>query len=136
MNHRPEGQVSAAEARDAVPTPVPGCMRGGRSAILRRLFSAKRPAACAMGTPYTIDRIEDDTWAVLEDADGMLLELPVGWLPADAREGDRLMVAVDTEADTATLSIRRDEEATAQRRKDLQRRRNRLREDSGGDITL
>jgi len=73
---------------------------------------------------------------VLEAADGTLMEVPVGWLPADAREGDRLMVAIDTEADAATLSIQRDTEATAERRDALQRRRDRLRNDTGGDITL
>jgi len=89
-----------------------------------------------MGMPYIIDRIEDDTWAVLEDAEGTLVELPVGWLPTDAREGDWLMVAVDSDADTAILTVQRDEEATKQRRNDLQRRRNRFRGDPGGDITL
>lgn len=90
-----------------------------------------------MGTPYIIDRIEDGAWAVVEDVDGHRLELPVSWLPTDASEGDQLMVAVTTGTDTALLSIRRDEEATAQRQKDLQRRRDRLRDDGGGgDITL
>ncbi|NBC00323.1 MAG: DUF3006 family protein [Bacteroidetes bacterium] len=89
-----------------------------------------------MGIPYIIDRIEDNAWAVLEDAEGTLVELPAGWLPTDAQEGDRLMVAVEANADLATLTVQRDEEATKERRKALQRRRDRLRGDTGSDITL
>jgi len=89
-----------------------------------------------MGIPYIIDRIEDGSWAVLEDTEGTLVEVPVGWLPTEAREGDRLMVAVEANDDQATLTVQRDEEATKERQQALQRRRDRLRGDTGSDITL
>lgn len=39
---------------------------------------------------YVIDRFEGGEWAVLEDERGRTLNLPRGWVPAEAREGDVL----------------------------------------------
>lgn len=40
----------------------------------------------------TIDRFEDNGWAVLEREDGEIFNIPADWLPADAAEGDVLRV--------------------------------------------
>ena len=51
---------------------------------------------------YVIDRIEDGTWAVLEDSTGRTFDLPRAWLPADADEGATVRIEVDHEAHGTT----------------------------------
>ncbi len=42
---------------------------------------------------YGVDRIEDGGWVVLEDGDAKTFTVPRGWLPAQVREGDVVLVS-------------------------------------------
>ena len=44
---------------------------------------------------YTVDRLEDQDWAVLEDEHSRTLTIPIAWLPAGVREGDVIAVTDD-----------------------------------------
>ncbi len=43
-------------------------------------------------TTYTVDRIEDGEWIVLEGAGGRSFSVPRSWLPTEAKEGDSVQV--------------------------------------------
>jgi hypothetical protein len=81
-----------------------------------------------------VDRIEDGI-AVLEGESGWL-EVPVGWLPAGAREGSVLRVAVEADGDSSRVSLTLDAEAMAEREAEIRRLRESIPEGPGGDIAL
>lgn len=71
-----------------------------------------------------LDRIEGDV-AVLV-ADGREWHLPAAWLPVDAREGDRLCIALEPDPEGTHAARTR----TAEQRARLSR------DDDGGDFKL
>ena len=81
-----------------------------------------------------VDRIEDGI-AVLEDED-RTLELPVGWLPEGAGEGDVLRVEVAREAGMSRVVLQLDPEARAAREAELRRLRDSIPEGPSGDLAL
>lgn len=85
---------------------------------------------------YTLDRFEDNGWAVLETPEGTMLDVPQAWLPTDAAEGDLLNVASDTDATESTVTFTRDADATEARRRRMKSRRDRLSSSSDGPISL
>jgi len=89
-----------------------------------------------MTTRYTVDRIEEGGWAVLEGPEGAMLELPSDWLPPDAGEGSRLLVSTEGEGDERRVLLTHDPEETETRRSTLQDRRDRMRGRDPGDLTL
>ena len=85
---------------------------------------------------YTLDRFEDNGWAVLETPEGTMLDVPRAWLPTNASEGDLLSVVPESEATESTVTFARDTDATEARRQRLQSRRDRLSSSSDGPISL
>lgn len=83
---------------------------------------------------YVLDRVEDGAWAVLEPEDeGAALELPRGWLPHEASEGD--VVVVELEAD-GLVRFRVDAEAREKRRDRLRELRDEIPRGPSGDLEL
>ncbi len=64
-------------------------------------------------TLYTIDRLKDGGWAVLEDSAGLVFDVPAHWLPENAKGGDVLLV--DHGNDGGSLTFIVDQETTRQR---------------------
>ena len=86
---------------------------------------------------YTIDRIEDGAWAVLEGPDRRTFDIPVAWLPAGAREGDVLRVTAEASVpSTRMLRLELDPEARKERLEEVRRRRENLPRGPKGDISL
>ena len=54
---------------------------------------------------YTLDRFEDDGWAVLERPDGVTFNVPAAWLPAEAQEGHILSLDAQLGTKTSTLHL-------------------------------
>lgn len=83
---------------------------------------------------YILDRVEDGVWAVLEPEDeGTALELPRGWLPDEASEGD--VILAELEAD-GLVRFRADAEATAKRTERLRELRDKIPRGPSGDLEL
>lgn len=86
---------------------------------------------------YTIDRIEDTEWAVLEDEPGYTFTVPYSWLPAGAAEGDVVAVRRTVEEpEKLLLTLQLDPAARAERLKHAQTRRAQLPRGPQGDLTL
>ena len=86
---------------------------------------------------YTIDRIEEQAWAVLEAEPGQTFAIPLSWLPARAAEGD--VVAVwrkAEEPEMLLLTLKIDPAARAQRLKQAQAQHARLPRGPQGDLAL
>jgi len=87
---------------------------------------------------WAVDRIEEGTAAVEQDGDHVY-EIPRYLLPADARDGDVLSVAVSPAAPgEVTISVRIDRAAGAppSSAKPARRKPRRGASDPGGDIVL
>jgi hypothetical protein len=85
---------------------------------------------------YVIDRFEDGGWAVLERQDGLGFNVPVEWLPQEAREGDILRLATTPEGKASYLRFKIDEAATEEQREHVEEIRSRLPRGPEGDIEL
>lgn len=85
---------------------------------------------------YTIDRLEDNGWAVLEREDGLTFNVPSDWLPDEAQDGHVLTLESSAEAKVSTLNFAIDADATAWRREKAQGLRSSLPEAPEGDIEL
>ena len=68
----------------------------------------------------TLERFEDNGWAVLERADGETFNVPREWIPEQAREGDVLSVERDLEGKASRLLLAIDPEETERRRDEAQ----------------
>ena len=86
-------------------------------------------------TRYTIDRFEDDRWAVLE-SDGPRVTVPRGWLPSAAREGDVLTATEHDEAGVSTVRFEIDSATRGARLEEARRLRDRIPPGPKGDISL
>ena len=86
-------------------------------------------------TRYTIDRLEDDEWAVLE-GEGPRLTVPRGWLPAHAREGDVLKVTEADESGVRVVRFELDPAARDAHLEEARRLRDRIPRGPKGDISL
>jgi hypothetical protein len=75
-------------------------------------------------------------WARLESPEGVTVQLPVVWLPRDAREGSVLSVTLDSKGSRRTVMLEVDAEATAQRRASAKGLRDRLPRAPDGDLDL
>ena len=85
---------------------------------------------------YTIDRFEDNGWAVLESPDSETFNVPRGWVPEDASEGDVLSVDVASKGVASHISFTVDAAETDKRKEDARERRERLPKGPTGDIEL
>lgn len=92
---------------------------------------------------YIIDRIEDGSWAVLEQPDGTTFTIPVHWLPEAAMEGDVLDVETDwlhtghdPNPELSGVYFTIDREETEQRRQAARALRDRLPRAPEGDLEL
>lgn len=85
---------------------------------------------------YTVDRFEDGNWAVLEDERGRRFNVPRGWIPSEAREGDVLKVSAQPATEGNTLHFDLDPESREQRLTEVTRRREALPRGPKGDISL
>lgn len=85
---------------------------------------------------YTIDRFEDNGWAVLEREDGETFNVPRDWLPTGAEEGAVLSLELSAEAKVSTVNFDLDDEATAWRRNEAKELRSSLPKAPGGDLEL
>ena len=81
-----------------------------------------------LGQPhrFAIDRIEDG-WATLELQAGVTFSFPAAWLPAEAAEGQVLLVATRTNDRASTLTFSIDEADTEQTRDRVRSKLDRLR---------
>ena len=88
---------------------------------------------------FTIDRFEGTGWAVLEDERGRSFDVPRGWLPAGAREGDVLDGFPANDASggaTSTLRFELNPAARDERLADAHRLRTQLPKGPKGDVSL
>lgn len=85
---------------------------------------------------YTIDRFEDNGWAVLEREDGETFNIPADWLPEDAQDSHVLTLELDTQGKESRLRFVLDDEKTARRREDAKARWEGLPKGPEGDIEL
>jgi hypothetical protein len=85
---------------------------------------------------YTIDRFEDNGWAVLEREDGKTFNVPSDWLPTEVEAGDVLQIDFSAESKVSTINIDIDDEATAYRLEKAKELRASLPEAPEGDIKL
>ena len=89
-----------------------------------------------MRAHYTIDRFEDDGWAVLEKDDGATFNVPSEWLPEEAQEGHVLGLSEERGKKTSTLHLFLDAEETERRLEAARERREGLPRGPQGDIEL
>ena len=89
-----------------------------------------------MSTHYTIDRFEDNGWAVLERPDGQTFNVPREWVPEDANEGDVLRLELATQSEASRLLLVVDRAEGHQRRENAEERRARLPKGPEGDLEL
>ena len=85
---------------------------------------------------YTIDRFEDNGWAVLERPDGVTFIVPAAWLPDEAQEGHILSLGAQLGTKTSTLHLSIEVEATERRVEEARRKRDALPKGPPGDIEL
>jgi len=86
-------------------------------------------------TRYTIDRFEDDQWAVLE-SEGPRITVPRRWLPSATREGDMLLATESSESGLSTVRFEIDPAARDARLEEARRLRGLIRSGPKGDISL
>ena len=85
---------------------------------------------------FTIDRFEGE-WAVLEDEQGRMFNIPNRWLPAEAREGMVLRISQETpDGSASTLRIELDPAGRDQRLAEARRLRDQFPRAPKGDISL
>jgi hypothetical protein len=95
-----------------------------------------------MPTFWTIDRFEEDEWAVLESDDGESVRVPAIWLPSAAREGQVLRLergaedGLSAEPKSVQLRFSLDEAETERRRGQAEEIRRSLPPGPEGDIEL
>ena len=85
---------------------------------------------------YVVDRFEGAEWAVLETSAGKLFNVPRGWLPGSAREGDVITVEGVLATDAHVLRIQVESDGREERLADASRRRETLTKGPKGDISL
>ena len=85
---------------------------------------------------YTIDRLENGDWAVLEDEHARTFNVPRSWLPADAREGDVVTVSEVPATDARLLRFALDLYGREERLKQARELRERLPRGPKGDLSL
>ena len=86
---------------------------------------------------YTIDRFEEEEWAVLEDSHAKTINIPREWLPALAREGDVVRcVRQDEDAGTRSVVFTLDNASRAERLDRARQLRDRLPRGPKGDVSL
>lgn len=78
------------------------------------------------GSVFTIDSIEDSV-ARIEAGDGTTFEIPRYWLPSEAREGQVLKLSLSAFEEQSTLRFTIDEAATAETKKRVRNKLDRLR---------
>ena len=86
---------------------------------------------------YTIDRFEDDEWAVLEDEQARTFRIPRQWVPVGAHEGD-VLTATEAAAEPATqrIGFELDPALRDERLAEAECRRAQLPRGPKGDISL
>jgi hypothetical protein len=86
---------------------------------------------------FTIDRFEGADWAVLENDQAQVFNVPREWLPAGAREGD-VVQATEHATGEATRSLRFEIDPVERgaRLANVRRLRDRLPRAPKGDISL
>jgi hypothetical protein len=95
-----------------------------------------------MPTFLTIDRFEEDEWAVLEGDDGESMRVPASWLPSAAREGQVLRLergaedGLHAEPNSVQLRFTVDEAETERRQARADEIRRSLPRGPEGDIEL
>lgn len=88
-------------------------------------------------TRYTLDRVENGDWAVLEDEQAVTFRVPRAWLPAGAREGDVLTMSTEAaESGTAVLRFVLDAAARAEQLEQARQLREKLPRGPKGDLSL
>ena len=68
----------------------------------------------------TLERFEDNGWAVLERADGETFHVPRAWVPQNAKEGDVLSLELNAYAESSQIALGLDVDETARRREEAQ----------------
>jgi hypothetical protein len=95
-----------------------------------------------MPTFWTIDRFEEDEWAVLENDDGESVRVPASWLPSAACEGQVLRLehgaeeGLHAQPTSVQLRFSLDEAETERRRAQTEEIRRSLPPGPEGDIDL
>ena len=84
---------------------------------------------------YIVERFTDGNYVVLEHATGSI-EVPAGWIPQNAREGDVLTGEIERAGTESRLRLVIDLEAAEERRLKLSEKRARLRRGPKGDLNL
>jgi hypothetical protein len=86
---------------------------------------------------YTVDRREG-TWVVLEDESGSTFQVPMVWLPAEAREGDvvRVTAQPDSTRSAPIWLFELAPELREARRRDATMQRQKLPRGPEGDLSL
>ena len=85
---------------------------------------------------YTVDRFEDNGWAVLERDDGLTFNVPLWWLPEEAQEGHALALSSERGTKTSLLHFTVDAEETKRRLEEARERRKGLPRGPQGDVEL
>jgi hypothetical protein len=85
---------------------------------------------------YTIDRLENGEWAVLEDEQGRTFTVPRAWLPGGVREGDIIAVSDAPGGDARLLRFVIDQHERDERLAEARRRRAQLPRGPKGDVSL
>lgn len=86
---------------------------------------------------YTVDRLEDGDWAVLEGEAGQVFNCPLAWLPPGIRAGDVLELIKLEGNRSSLLVIRFDEEAKEAQLQESERLLQRLKKRTlPGDVEL
>ena len=86
---------------------------------------------------YVVDALQDPGLATLEALDGGgSIVVPRSWLPSDAREGDVVATLAAQPRDADAVRFEVDAAATEERRRTLQKRRDRLPGAPSGDLEL
>jgi hypothetical protein len=83
-----------------------------------------------------IDALEHPAVALVEGLDGASWTLPRAWLPAGAREGDVLRVAVGPGEGASRVTLTIDRDATEERRLAAKERHERIPRAPDGDLDL
>ena len=85
---------------------------------------------------YVIDRIENG-WAALEDENAVVFNVPVSWLPPQAREGDVVKASTEELAfGTRTMRFTLDPAARQDEEKKARELRESLPRGPKGDVAL
>lgn len=68
----------------------------------------------------TLERFEDNGWAVVERPDGETFNVPRSWVPGSAQEGAVLRLELNTDAESVQVALSIDHEETERRREEAQ----------------